>query len=108
MTCRSHFESTPVEHALGLPAMGRMTVQRKLKPGRRGMFSLDHVYLKFFSPLRLWTRYLTLDVRNPLNVYPDMKQLADYALLARTNRLSLIGVRKTRRIGQDSEFERLA
>jgi uncharacterized protein (DUF58 family) len=36
-----------------------------------------------------------------------MKQLADYALLARTNRLSLIGVRRTRRIGQDSDFERL-
>ena len=27
--------------------------------------------------------------------------------MARTNRLSLIGVRKTRRIGQDSDFERL-
>ncbi len=101
------FESTPAEHALRLPPMGRMTAQRKLKPGRRGACSLEHVYLKFFSPLRLWTRYLTLDVRNSLNVYPDMKQLADYALLARTNRLSLIGVRKTRRVGQDSEFERL-
>jgi uncharacterized protein (DUF58 family) len=33
--------------------------------------------------------------------------LSDYALLARTNRLSLIGVRQTRRIGQDSNFERL-
>jgi uncharacterized protein (DUF58 family) len=36
-----------------------------------------------------------------------MKQLSHYALLARTNRLSLIGVRRTRRIGQDSDFERL-
>ena len=39
--------------------------------------------------------------------YPDMKQLAEYALLRRTNRLSLLGVRRTRRIGQDNEFERL-
>jgi uncharacterized protein (DUF58 family) len=36
-----------------------------------------------------------------------MKQLAEYALLARTNRLSLIGVRRTRKIGQDNNFERL-
>ena len=36
-----------------------------------------------------------------------MKQLNEYALLARTNRLSLLGVRRTRRIGQDNEFERL-
>jgi uncharacterized protein (DUF58 family) len=36
-----------------------------------------------------------------------MKQLAEYAVLARTNRLSLMGVRRTRKIGQDNEFERL-
>src|SRR5690606_17102243 len=42
-----------------------------------------------------------------INVYPDMKQLAEYALLARTNRLSLMGLRRTRRLGQDNEFERL-
>ncbi len=102
-----YFESMPTEHALRLPPRGRMTAQRKLKPARRGAFTLENVYLKFASPLRLWTRYLTLEVRNPLNVYPDMKQLSDYALLARTNRLSLIGVRKTRRVGTDNEFERL-
>jgi uncharacterized protein (DUF58 family) len=36
-----------------------------------------------------------------------MKQLSEYALLARTNRLNLLGVRRTRRIGQNNEFERL-
>jgi uncharacterized protein (DUF58 family) len=102
-----NFESSPDEHLLRLPPMGRMTAQRKLKPGRRGAFQLEHVYLRFSSPRKLWVRYLRLDLRDRLNVYPDMKQLSDYALLARTNRLSLIGVRKTRHVGQDSEFERL-
>ncbi|MGI9471786.1 MAG: DUF58 domain-containing protein [Rubripirellula sp.] len=102
-----HFESLPLEHKLRLPPMGRMTAYRKLTPGRRGAFKLENVYIRFSSPLQLWVRQLCLPVENPLNVYPDMKQLSDYALLARTNRLSLIGVRKTRRVGQDSEFERL-
>lgn len=102
-----YFESTPSEHLLRLPPMGRMTAQRRLKPSRRGAFSLERVDLRFSSPLRLWMRYLQIELRDPLNVYPDMKQLSDYALLARTNRLSLIGVRKTRRVGQDNEFERL-
>ncbi|MCG8651923.1 MAG: DUF58 domain-containing protein [Pirellulales bacterium] len=101
------FQTSPQQHALRLPPMGRMTVRRKLTPGRRGAFTLEHVYLRFASPLRLWVRQKWLDVHSPLNVYPDMKQLSDYALLARTNRLSLIGVRRTRRIGQDSDFERL-
>lgn len=102
-----NFESSPTEHLLRLPRLGRMTARRKLTPGRRGASKLEHVYLRFFSPRKLWVRHLRLDLNSPLNVYPDMKQLSDYALLARTNRLSLIGVRKTRRVGQDSEFERL-
>ena len=102
-----NFECSPPEHPLRLPPTGRLTVSRKLTPGRRGAFELESVYLQFFSPLKLWKRQLCLPLENRLNVYPDMKQLSDYALLARTNRLSLIGVRKTRRVGQDSEFERL-
>ena len=102
-----HFQSSPVEHDLRLPRLGRVTAKRRITPGRRGAFSLGNVYLEFFSPLRLWIRHRTFEVRDQLNVYPDMKQLSDYALLARTNRLSLIGVRRTRRIGQDSDFERL-
>lgn len=102
-----NFQSNPSEHRLRLPPMGRMTARRKLTPGRRGAFTLEYVYVRFASPLKLWVRHLRLDAYNQLNVYPDMKQLSDYALLARTNRLSLIGVRRTRRIGQDSDFERL-
>ncbi len=102
-----HFHATPAEHPLRLPPMGRMTAPRKLTPGRRGAFTLEYIYLRFTSPLKLWIRHRRFDVRDQLNVYPDMKQLSQYALLARTNRLSLIGVRRTRRIGQDNEFERL-
>ena len=102
-----NFECSPSEHDLQLAPMGRLTASSKLTPGKRGAFELQFVYLQFYSPLRLWKRQLRLPLKNPLNVYPDLKQLSDYALLAKTNRLSLIGVRKTRRIGQDSEFERL-
>ena len=101
------FECSPTEHQLRIPPMGRLTLARKLTPGKRGAFELEAVYLQFFSPLKLWSRQLSIPLQNRLNVYPDMKQLSDYALLAKTNRLSLIGVRKTRRVGQDSEFERL-
>ncbi|KAA5544327.1 DUF58 domain-containing protein [Roseiconus nitratireducens] len=101
------FQATPLQHPLRLPPMGRSTFRRKLTPGRRGAFRLEYAYLRFLSPFRLWERQIRLELPSELNVYPDMKQLSDYALLARTNRLSLIGVRRTRRIGQDSDFERL-
>ncbi len=102
-----HFEGSPAEHRLLLPPGGRVTMRRRLTPRRRGAFALEHLYLRLKSPLRFWSRMITLHVLSSLNVYPDKKQLSNYAILARTNRLSLIGVRRTRRIGQDSDFERL-
>jgi len=101
------FTCRPSDHRLDLPPGRFVTMRRQLLPGRRGAFLLEHVYLRLLSPMRLWIRQVKLDLPGRMNVYPDMKQLADYALLARTNRLSLIGVRRTRRIGQDSDFERL-
>ncbi len=102
-----HFTVEPVMHQLDLiPGMETKAIGR-LTAHRRGVFELERCYLKINSPLRLWHRHVTIDVRDRLNIYPDMKQLADYALLARTSRLSLIGVRRTRRVGQDSDFERL-
>jgi uncharacterized protein (DUF58 family) len=101
------FTSQPEEHPMKLPRMGRLTARRKLTPQRRGAFHIENVFVRFSSPMRFWVRQQSLPLENTINVYPDMKQLSDYALLARTNRLSLIGVRQTRRIGQDSDFERL-
>jgi len=101
------FAVTPARHPLDLAVGIETTVSQQITPHRRGAFTLQAIHLRFLSPLGLWQRHLTLPVADSLNVYPDMKQLSDYALLARTNRLSLIGVRRTRRIGQDSDFERL-
>ncbi len=101
------FNARPAQHRLRLAVRNSVTLRRMIRSHQRGPFLLNHVYLRLRSPARMWVIHRTLDVSSQLNVYPDMKQLADYALLARTNRLSLIGVRRTRRIGQDSDFERL-
>lgn len=101
------FVSNPESHELYLPPLAKVTFRRKVTGQRRGAFTFQRVDVVTNSPLRLWRRYLSIPVESRVNVYPDMKQLAEYAILARTDRLSLIGVRKTRRVGQDSEFERL-
>jgi uncharacterized protein (DUF58 family) len=97
----------PAEFSLRLAPRGRATLHYTLRPKRRGAFRLAEVYVRASSLLGLWQRMLTYPLENVVHVYPDMKQLGEYALLARTNRLSLMGVRRTRKIGQDNEFERL-
>lgn len=85
----------------------RATLHYEMEASRRGAYELSNVYLRAQSRLGLWWRYQECPVETTLNVYPDMKQIAEYELLARSNRLSLLGVRRTRRIGQDHDFERL-
>jgi uncharacterized protein (DUF58 family) len=77
------------------------------KAGRRGAFSLREIFMKARSRWGLWQRMLSYPAVSEIHVYPDMQQLAQYAILARTNRLSLMGVKRTRKIGTDNEFERL-
>jgi uncharacterized protein (DUF58 family) len=90
-----------------LNGRARIEFTYSLKAKRRGAFELERVFFRRYSLGRFWVRYITKELKSTLHVYPDMKQLAKYALLARTNRLSLIGVRRTRKLGQDNNFERL-
>lgn len=97
----------PNEFVLDLIGRSRATLKYHIKSTRRGAFKLARVYVRVRSRLGLWERLLDYPVETTIHVYPNMKQLSDYALLARTNRLSLLGVRRNRKIGQDNEFERL-
>lgn len=97
----------PDELTVEAAGRARTTVEYQLRPSRRGAFTLHGVHLKALSRWGLWQRFLDYPCETVLHVYPDLKQLAEYALLARTNRLNLVGVRRTRRIGLDNDFERL-
>lgn len=101
------FEPTPAEFMIRLAPFSRATMHYELKATRRGVFSLHQINLRVRSRLGLWQRFLAFPQENKLNVYPDMQQLSEYAILARTNRLSLMGVRRTRRVGLENDFERL-
>ncbi len=101
-----HFEPSELETTT-LPGQTVAVFEYKLRPRHRGAFRLEKVYLRIQSLFGLWTRMITLDCRSELHVYPDLRQISQYAALARTNRLSQLGVRRVRRIGQDHDFERL-
>lgn len=100
-------EPKPQEIRRTVKGRSRTTLSYRLKPSRRGAFEIGPIYVRIDSMFHLWQRIVAYPVTSSLNVYPDMKQLGDYELLARANRLSLLGVRRTRRIGEDNDFERL-
>ncbi len=101
------FLAEPEEFSTRMEPRSRATMHYEFRSQRRGAFTLTQVYLRTRSYCGLWRRFMNYAVETEIHVYPDMQQMSEYAILARTNRLSLMGVRRTRKIGQDNEFERL-
>lgn len=103
----AEFQADPPQFQLRVAPHCRLTLPYRLQSQRRGAFRLRQIHLRVTSRAGLWQRLLDYPVETELHVYPDLKQLRSYAVLARLDRLNLIGVRRARRIGQDNEFERL-
>ncbi|MBA3686856.1 MAG: DUF58 domain-containing protein [Planctomycetes bacterium] len=103
----SEFTLSEREREVVLPGRSRAEIEFVVTARERGTWRLDGLHVSVTSRLGLWTRQLRIGEPRTIHVYPNLKQLGEYALLARTNRLSLIGVRSARRVGGDTEFERL-
>jgi len=78
-----------------------------LTPQRRGRSSFSSVYVRYASRLGLWTMMQQRPIETPVRIYPDIKAVARYELLARKNRLAEEGLKLWRLRGAGGEFERL-
>ena len=101
------FEATPDEIKFRIGGLSKTLFKYSYSTSERGLEILRHVHLRGSSLLGLWSGYYQIPCESTVNVYPDLKQISEYDLLAKTNRLSLLGMRRVRKIGQDNEFERL-
>lgn len=101
------FEAEPSEFQLAIPAGRQATLYYSIVPKRRGTYLFQRVDALVSSRLGLWQRSVFWPVATEIRVYPDVRQIARYTVLARRDRLSILGVRRSRRLGTDNEFERL-
>ena len=83
------------------------TVHYIVKPHHRGASEMPAVHLRFPTRLGLWMRQQVRTLKTAVRIYPDIRAVYRYELMARQNRLSEIGVRMVRMPGQGREFERL-
>lgn len=76
-------------------------------PFKRGAAVLEAVHIRFPTMLGLWTRHQIRPLKTSVRIYPDIRAVYRYELMASRNRLAEIGVRTMRMPGQGREFERL-
>ncbi|WNJ21375.1 DUF58 domain-containing protein [Pontibacter sp. G13] len=78
-----------------------------LRPVERGEYEFGALNVIVSSPLKLVKRRYSFDQGFKVPVYPSYLQMRTYQLMAISNRLTDVGVKKIRRLGQASEFEQI-
>jgi len=90
-----------------LPGRGETTLTYTLFPRIRGDHQFGNVTLRYPTRLGLLRRQRTVAIPAQVKVYPNLKEVKKYALLARRGQLQEVGLKTARLFGVGSEFERL-
>jgi uncharacterized protein (DUF58 family) len=78
-----------------------------LRPTKRGEYEFGMIRVFARSPLGLVSRRFNFEQAETLPVYPSFLQMRKYELMAISNRLNEIGIKKIRRLGHSMEFEQV-
>ncbi len=97
----------PAEFLARIPRRGRAVLAYTATPRRRGTYTFGRLDALVSSRLGFWRWSVSWPVATRVKVYPDIRQIGRYTVLARRDKLGAIGVRRSSRLGTDNEFERL-
>ena len=86
---------------------GDATISYALRPTQRGVYGFGHVRVFVSSPLGLVQRRFTCCEPQDVKVYPSYLMLRQYELLAMSNNLTEMGIKRIRRIGHNTDFEQI-
>ncbi len=79
----------------------------RLLPLRRGRYNIEKLYIRLQSSLGLFSLYEKETLNYQADVYPDFRELKEYFLMSRNNRLFEMGIHKNRYKGRGTELESL-
>ncbi len=85
----------------------RKLINYILRPTKRGEYAFGAIRVYVRTPLSLISRRYSFAQAETLPVYPSFLQMRKYELMAISNHLSDMGIKKIRRLGHSLEFEQV-
>lgn len=101
------FQKRDLWFSSSLKARMHKTITYTLRPVKRGEYAFGTLRVYVLSPLGLLTRRFNFGDEHTVPVYPSFLQLRKYELMAISNRLNEMGIKKIRRIGHSLEFDQV-
>ncbi|MFL5729441.1 MAG: DUF58 domain-containing protein [Cytophagaceae bacterium] len=90
-----------------LPAKSEKTLRYYLRPVKRGEYSFGALNIYVQGLLGFVSRRFIFDQGKMVEVFPSFLQMRKYELLAISNRLTELGIKKIRKLGNNMEFEQI-
>jgi len=90
-----------------LAPRGDATIRYELTPTQRGVYGFGRIRVFAATRLGLVERRYTCDEPRDVKVYPSYLMLRQYELLAMSNQLNEMGIKRIRRIGNNTDFEQI-
>lgn len=82
-------------------------ISYQLRPTQRGEYNFGAINIFITNSIGLIARRMCFNQGLNVPVYPSFIQMRHYELLAFSNRLTLSGIKKIRKIGRNTEFEKI-
>ena len=76
-------------------------------PAARGRFQFGDLHARLQQYPNLAVRQLRIPAAEEVRIYPDLREVARYEVMARRSRLEDLGVHRSRLAGRGTEFERI-
>lgn len=101
------FQKRDVDFKTKIEAGGSRVIQYTLRPVKRGEYDFGSIHAYCSSPIGLLSRRISIGAGKKVPVYPSFLQMRKYEFLAISNKLTMYGVKKIRRLGNNTEFEKI-
>lgn len=101
------FQCRDLNFSLKAAAHTPIAVQYKLRPTKRGVYSFGRVRVFVSTRLGLVARRFSTAVPQDVKVYPSYLMLRHYELLAVSQNLTEMGLKRIRRTGNQTEFDQI-
>ncbi|MCE8467142.1 DUF58 domain-containing protein [Bacteroides nordii] len=101
------FQQRDICFKLSLDSGQAKTIVYNLRPNHRGVYDFGMIRVFASTRLGLIERRLSCGKRQKIKVYPSYLMLHRYELLAMSDNLTELGIKKIRRVGHQTEFEQI-
>jgi uncharacterized protein (DUF58 family) len=101
------FQERDMAISVRLPPGEERTVRYTVRPTERGEYQFGVINVLVRTPVGLMERRFACGEETVVPVYPSYLQMRAYSLLAASDRLHEVGVKKVRQLGHTMEFDHI-